>query len=288
VSFNDYWQAEQRRRALREAMVSVRNRDEGAVHRLQSTLRAAVLLVPVREVPANHDVGDTVRGANVPLQVMLSRDEQGGQHLVVFTSEQELGATFPAAPPFIGLSFNVLAHLAAQAPVTDVIIDRNGPNPVTIPPSLLIEWARPTAATSAAAPEGAKTPTGQQAQLTPPPRLVTWRELQTLEQILQSQEGLVQAYVFGVMHGKPPPLLTVGLGFTTQPAPDVLQSLAREVGRVLGPSGVLALDSRLPLLLSRQPGTIRFDLEARGSPPLVPEGDGPAPDGSPPAPFLPE
>src|SRR5688500_1511799 len=127
-------------------MLAVRKRDEGAVHRLQASLRESTLLVPVREVPLDHEIGDTVRGANVPLQVMLSRDENGEQHLVVFTSEQELVATYPAAPPFIGLSFGVLAHLAAQAPVADVVIDRNGPSPVTVPPSLLTEWARPAIA----------------------------------------------------------------------------------------------------------------------------------------------
>lgn len=263
MSFNDYWQAEQNRKLLREAMVAVRNREEGAIQKLQGTLRNVILLVPVREVPPNHEIGDTVRGANVPLQVMLTRDEQGGQHLVVFTGEQELLATYPAAPPFIGLSFDVLAHLATQAPIADVIIDRNGASPVTVPPSLLSSWARPAPVLS-----GVSTPTptplvAGQAQLTPPPRMVTWQELRALEQVLREQEDLVQAYLFGVMHGAPPPLLTVGLGFTSQPTPERIQTVARAIGKVLGASGVLALDSRLPMVLARQAGTIRFDFEPR-------------------------
>jgi hypothetical protein len=273
VSFNEYWQAEQNRTLLREAMVAVRNREEGAIQKLQGTLRNVILLVPVREVPPNHEVGDTVRGANVPLQVMLTRDEKGAQHLAVFTSEQDLVATYPAAPPFIGLSFDVLAHLATQAPIADVVIDRNGASPVTVPPSLLSSWARP-APVVAGTPATPPTPlVAGQAQLTPPPRMVTWQELQALEQLLREQEDLVQAYLFGVMHGAPPPLLTVGLGFTTQPAPERMQLVARAIGKVLGASGVLVLDSRLPLLLARQAGTIRFDFAPRTAPTAPPSVD---------------
>lgn len=124
--------------------------------------------MPVREVPPNHEIGDTVRGANVPLQVMYSWDERGGQHLVVFTSEQELVATYPAAPPpFIGLSFDVLAHLAAQAPIADVVIDRNGPSAVTIPPSLLTSWARPAPSASGTPAPATPPLVAGQAQLTP-------------------------------------------------------------------------------------------------------------------------
>lgn len=261
MSFNEYWQAEQNRTALREAMVEVRNRSEGAIQKLQAALRKVILLVPVREVPPHHEIGDTVRGANVPLQVMLTRDEHGGQHLTVFTSEQELVATYPAAPPFIGLSFDVLAHLATQAPIVDVVIDRNGGSPVTLPPSLLTSWARPAPVVAGTPPPATPLVAGQ-AQLTPPPRMVTWQELQALEQVLREQVGLVQAYLFGVMHGAPPPLLTVGLGFTTQPTPETMQLVARAIGKVLGASGVLALDSRLPLMLARQAGAIRFDLDS--------------------------
>jgi hypothetical protein len=261
VSFNEYWQAEQKRKAVRDAMVALRNREEGAIQRLQDALRSVILLVPVREVPPNHDIGDTVRGANVPLQVMLTRDDQGNQHLVVFTNEQELTATYPASPPFIGLSFDVLANLAAQAPVADVVIDRNGPSPVTIPPSLLNTWARPAPVTQGTSSPAQPAPlVAGQAQLTPPPRMLKWEELQALAGVLRHQEGLVQAYLFGVLHGTPPPLLTVGLGFTVQPSPEAMQRIAREIAKVLGPSGVLALDSRLPLLLARQAGAIRFDL----------------------------
>jgi hypothetical protein len=269
VSFNDYWQAEQKRRRLREVMVAVRDRVEGSSEQLQSALRAAIVLVPVREMPPNHDIGDTVRGANVPLQVMLARDEQERQHLVVFTSEKELATTYPGSPPFIGLPFEVLAHLATQAPIVDVVIDKDGGAALTFPPTLLKAWARP-APQNAEKGEGGKSPqlVAGQAQLTAPPRPLTWQELAALREVLMAQEGLVQAYLFGVLHGNPPPLLTVGLGFTTPPTPDRMQALARDVGKVLGASGVLALDSRLPVLLARQPGAIRFDLEP--SPPLLP------------------
>lgn len=262
MSFNEYWQAEQNRNAVRKAMAAVRNREEGAIQRLQNALRAVILLVPVREVPPNHEIGDTVRGTNVPLQVMLTRDDQGGQHLVVFTSEQELTATYPGSPPFIGLSFEVLANLAAQAPIADVVIDRNGPHPVTIPPSLLTTWSRPASTTPGAVSTTQPAPqVAGQAKLTAPPRMMKWEELQALEALLRRQEGLVQAYLFGVLHGAPPPLLTVGLGFPTPPPPETMQAIAREIARVLGPSGVVSLDSRLPLLLARQAGAIRFDLE---------------------------
>ncbi len=260
MSFNEYWQAEQNRNTLREAMAAVRQRSDGAIPKLQAALRNVILLVPVREVPPNHEIGDTVRGANVPLQVMLTRDERGGQHLVVFTSEQELVATYPAAPPFIGLSFDVLAHLAAQAPIADVVIDRNGPSAVTIPPSLLTSWARPAPSASGTPAPATPPLVAGQAQLTPPPRMVTWQELRALDAVLREQPELVQAYLFGVMHGTSPSLLTVGLGFTTQPTPEIMQTIARAIGKVLGASGVLALDSRLPLVLARQAGAIRFDL----------------------------
>lgn len=263
-------------------MVAVKARAEGAVAALQAALKNAILFVPLRDLPTEHEVGDTVHGANVPLHVMLARDENGSQHLAVFTSETELTATFPGQPPYLGIPFSVLAQLAAQAPILDVVIDRNGATPVTTPPGLLTSWAQP-AGSAAPSPAPAPTTTPPPAQIGAVPRVMTFQQLQVLEGLLRQQEGLVQAYLFGVLQGTPPPLLTVGLGFIHPPTPERMQSMVKAISQIVGASGVLVLDHRLPLLLARQMGVIRFDF-----PPVVPPLSHNSEGASPPDPHPPQ
>lgn len=253
MSFNDYWQEEQRRLAVRTALEAVKAKSEGALEQLQGALRQATLFVPLAQLPEGYESGDTVKENNLQVHVTLARDADGRQHLLVFTSEAELRKTLPQTDHYLGLAFASIADLATRAPVADVTIDQRGPTPITLPPPLLQAWAKGMNPTVKA--QGPL-------QFTGLPRPVTMAQLRQLEGLVQTLTEGRGGALFGMAHLSKATLPTVGVVTDGIPPQETMREFANAVVGVLGPSQVMTLEPRLYAALQQQAGIVLFKFDA--------------------------
>ncbi|MGH2543916.1 MAG: SseB family protein [Ardenticatenaceae bacterium] len=269
MAFNEFWQAEQQRRAVAEAITVLKPDDASTQARFFQALQNASLLLPVEALPEGMQNGDLLAGQNVPVQVKMIKGQENEVYLPLFTGEASLRRGQLAEQPFIAVAFPAIVQMALQARLTGIVIDQGSPAMATVPLSALLNLSKSKAAEGAQPqPAAAPAPTpAHQSQLRvgPPPRVLDYPEIAELNDWLQKQRGLVQAYLFGLMRGNSPPVLAVGMGFPDAPPAARMQEMARELPAFLGPSSLLLLDGQLATLLARQPGAIRFDLRKRGA-----------------------
>lgn len=283
MSFNDYWQAQQRRRAVAAAIVNLREGGPAAQTQLYEALRQAILLLPVAELPEGHTIGDVVVGQNVQIRVSMTKGLEDKLYLPCFTSEAHLHRSHPDnATPYVLLPFPAIAQMALTVGAVAVLLDQGGPHSAIVARPMLERLASGQVQLESP-PAQAGQPQRPTLRLSPPPRVIAYGELTRLHEWLQQQPGLAQAYLFGLLHGTAKPMLTVGMGFPQSPGQDVVEQLAREASALLGPVGVILLDGPLATLLARQAGAIRFDFTVEAS---EPPADAP-PNGPPPAPATP-
>jgi hypothetical protein len=285
VSFNDYWQAQQRRRAVAAAIAKLKDGGPAAQAQLYETLRLAVLLLPVAELPEGHATGDVVVGQNVQIKVALAKGPDEKLYLPCFTSEENLHRGHSDEEVlYVLLPFQAIAQMALTANAVGVLLDRAGPHSAIMPRPMLESLAAGQAqfqpSPSQAQPGQPQRPT---LHLSAPPRLVTHAEIMRLHEWLAQQPNLAQAYLFGLLYGTGKPVLTIGMGFLQPPGRDTMEQLAKEAGHLLGPVGVIGLDGKMAAALARQAGAIRFDFTVEGRE----STDGAPPTAAPPSPDAP-
>jgi hypothetical protein len=264
MSFNEYWQAEQQRRALERALAALPVGGDAAQAQFLDALKVAVLLMPVKELPEGMKRGDLLQQQAQVRVGLVQGSQRSGLFVPVFTREEHFLRSYPEDAPYLLVPFAVIARMALSANATGIVIDQSGPASAVVQASTLSvllqgmggKPAQPAAGT-AQAEQGAPP-----WRLGPPPRVVTYREIVALHEWLARQEGVVQAFLFGLIRHDGRAALTVGLGALEPVEQSRLHELAQELAPILGPSGILLLDERLARLLSRQGGAIRFDLEA--------------------------
>lgn len=280
MSFNDYWQAQQRRRAVAEAVAALKEGGPDAQTRLYESLRHAVLLLPVAELPEGHAMGDVLMGQNVQVKVAMPKGPNDRLFMPGFTSEETLRLSHPEEDsPYVLLPFQALAKMTLTAGAGGVILDRGGPHSAVVPPAMLQALAdgQPPPQPPPATAPAQQAP--QSLHLSPPSRIVTYAELERLNGWLRQQPGLAQAYLFGLMYGTNKPMLTIGMGFLHAPGKEAMEQLARQAGELMGQVGVILLDGQLARLLARQAGAIRFDFnpqEGEGAGDALPSAGSPA------------
>lgn len=267
MSFNEYWQAEQQRRAVAEAIAALQPGDRAAHERFYHALQQALLLLPVEALPEGLASGERLVGKEVSVQVKMVEGQDNKRYLPLFTGEATLAHARGDEPAHLLVSFPTLAQMAIQARLGGIIVDQGGPASAVVQLPVLVALARQRT-------EPRPTPVGGPAEapaatpalrVGPAPRVVEHREIIALGEWARRQPGLAQAYLFGLVQGGQPPMLAVGLGFREAPPQEQMQALARELHDVLGPAGVLWLSPPLTTLLARQAGAIHFDLRELGS-----------------------
>lgn len=262
MSFNEYWQAEQQRRAVAEAIAALRPGEPQNESRFYEALRQATLLLPVTELPEGMQSGELLVGQK-QVRVTMVQGPNQQLYLPLFTSEENLHRAHPPDAPHILLPFPPIVEMVQNAQVAGIVIDHAGPASAAVPLATLAAVVRGEAPP---APEAAPTTTSQvpanQLRVGPMPRVVSQHEVNALARWLQQQAGVTQAYLFGLnqMGPQSQPVLTVGMGFSQFPPQTHIEQLAQQVGGLLGPSGIVVLDGRLLALLAQQVGVIRFDL----------------------------
>lgn len=259
MSFNDYWQAQEKQRQVATAIAALKSGGKAAQTELLKTLRDASLLVPVAELPEGYYSGDIIKANNVHLKITMIRGKDQKAYLSLFTSEESLRRSFPNPHPYVVLDFKNLVKLALNVKVVGIVIDRNGPASAILPAPIFPSFLTPKASNASnQAPEQRKT----QLQAGPIPRLMTQAEIATLYDYLLKQENITQAYLFGLKQKKKS-ILTVGLVHRgVAPTQKEIQSIARELSTMIGTSGVLVLNKGLKTMVERLVGVVRFDLMA--------------------------
>ncbi len=280
MSFNEYWQAEQVRRTLQEAIGALKEADGEAHARFFQALQQSLLLLPIEVLPPGMQSGDVLAGSNVPLQLKLIKGAEDKLFLPLFTSEAHLRLSHSPDQLYLLLPFPAVLQVALQIRAAGILIDRGGPASATVQASALLAMAPHLR--NAPPPPTAQPPNQPTVRLGPPPRVIEHREVAALNRWLQQQPGLSQAYLFGLVRGATtPPILALGLAVSTPPPPERFQAMGREVGELLGPSAVTLLSGEWATLLARQAGAIRFDFRQMGSPETS-EGEPPPSDLAPP------
>lgn len=300
MSFNAYWQAAQQRRAVAEAIQQIQPGDTQAHQRMYQALQQAALLLPIVQVPEGLESGDYLKGENVSVQVKMVKGPQDKIYLPLFTSSAAMQQAHGEQQPHLLLTFHTLVQMVLRAQAGGIILDRQGPRSMVVELAVLLNLTNPRAnlanppldltttqgpsaspspstppnrdsaapptvpgqAVTAMPPMGAATsiPTAPTLRVGPPPRVLTFHELQGLQAWLGEQEEVVEAYLFGLLKDDTQPILALGLGFATIPPTAQLQAMARSLRGVLGTSGLIPLTTQLATLLARQPGAIRFEL----------------------------
>ncbi len=276
MSFNEYWQAEQARGAVAEAIAAMKAGDGAAHQRLYEALKKAALFLPLAVMPEGLQNGDLLVGEKVPLQIKMVKDQQGEPYLPLFSSESTLRHSDPSMSGYLALAFAALVQLALQTRARGIIVDRDGPASAVLQLPVLLSLAQQGGPGQAAAPTQAG-----QLRVGPPPRVIEHREVLRLTEWLL-QAGVRQAFLFGMHHGGQPPVLALGVDFINTPDSERVQAMARALHEVVGPSAVTPLTGPLAMLLARQPGAIRFDLRDQGLP--QPTIDGTPASAAPPSP----
>src|SRR5688572_24465118 len=101
MSFNDYWQGQQQRRAVADAIAALRPGDPSSEAPLYQALRKAILLLPVPELPEGMNSGDLLVGQNIQVKVTMVQGANHQLFLPLFTSEAHLQRAHPAESPYI-------------------------------------------------------------------------------------------------------------------------------------------------------------------------------------------
>ncbi|MDQ4076478.1 MAG: SseB family protein [Chloroflexota bacterium] len=265
MSFNEYWQAEQKRRAVAEAIAALEPGDKAAHARFYQALKRASLLLPVEALPEGLQNGDLLTGENVPIQVKMVKTKDGKVYLPLFTSRSTLRHSHSEVQPYLQLAFSSVVQMALQAKAAGVVVDRSGPASaiVQLPVLLALSKGQKTGQPTQASGTDTKQK-ATQIRVGPPPRVIEYREVLALGDWLEQQSGLAQAYLFGLIRGSSQAILTVGLSFSESPEQEEMKEMARELREVLGPSGIILIDGQLATMLARQAGAIRFDLRKIG------------------------
>lgn len=271
MSFNEYWQAERVRREIAAMIRTLERGDQAAERALLLRLAAAQLFLPVGALPPGMRDGEPVRQPGVPLKVRMVRTREEQRFLPLFTSEPQIQRSAFADNHFVVVPFSGAAQLAVQNGTAGIVVDQGEGPSFVIPVAALQGLA--ARGNQGGAPDGR--PRGARLHLSPPPRLLSFDDLRRLEEWLRREPEIVQAYLFGLAREKNRVMLTLGIGCPGGLSPERIRELARSVSGILGASGVILLDANLAQLLARQPGAIRFELEAARTPPTPPPSDPP-------------
>ena len=256
MSFNDYWQAEHQRRAVEEAMRSLKAGDAATQKRFAEqhvdALRQATLLFPVESLPEGLQRGDLFQAEpGRSVQIKAIKSKEGQAYFPLFTSEAEFSTRFDAGQPFLLISFVPYARMALRANAGIVINPHSETRAVLLPPALKA-LAQP-----APQPAGAD----QQLRIVPPTRQLTFRELAILQDWLAQRDDVRQAYLFGLMQ-RGQGALTLGLDLLEPKDKAAMEALARELHTVFGPLLLIPLDARSATAVTHLPTAIHFDLRA--------------------------
>lgn len=264
MSFNDYWQAQEKQRKVAAAIAALKSGGKAAQTELLKTLPDAPLLVPLADLPEGYHTGDIIKANNVRLQITMIRGKDQKAYLALFTSEENLRRSFAEPHPYVVLNFKNLVKLALNVKVVGVVIDRNGPASAILPARILPSFLTPKARGARESNASNQAPQQSKAQLQagPIPRLMTQAEIATLHDYLLKQENITQAYLFGLKQKKKS-VLTVGLVHRgVAPKQEEIQSMARGLSAIIGTNGVLVLNEGLKTMVERLVGVVRFDLVA--------------------------
>ncbi|MCB0076306.1 MAG: SseB family protein [Anaerolineales bacterium] len=250
MSFNDYWQAEHRRREVEAAMRQLPTQSPAAQQHFTQVLRDAVLLFPIESLAEGVQRGDLFASETSPtVNIKVIRGNDGKLFFPLFTSEAELVASFGEEQPFLLVPFPQYAQMALRANAA-VIVNPKSELRALLPPDGLRALTQPP-------------PNPQQAanpmRLVPPTRLLSYRELTTLQGWLSQQDELRQAYLFGLVQGGQP-ALTLGVDFATPKDKATMEALARDLHGAFGPLLLIPLDARTMTAVSHLPTAIHFDL----------------------------